>query len=197
MLKSPNPRLRRLNIVVNSFGSCISNTPEESSSAPEVSFSEIISQPGMFVQKFKSSVALKQLKSFANTNCWRDLHKQVDMINSDVKSINFESVLNSDFTNKPLTINSNSKKFKWVPSILGFPNKVEGILSKLMAKTFQIHFFPPKLTQKEKAHANFDKFISRGSTSEPLSINNLKELNLVEQGNSSPCLKAGVSLPLM
>jgi hypothetical protein len=72
---------------------------------------------------------------------------------------------------------------------------MESILSDSMFKTLQIHFFPPSKLTRNKAHANFGKFISRGSISEPLYINNSLELNLLEDGNSSLCFKAEVSLP--
>jgi len=212
MLKRPNT-LGRSNVMLNSFSSCIANTPEESTSAPEMSFPEVISQPRVLSQKFKEDVAFKQLKCITNTYCWRHLNKEMYMVNSNMNFVDFASMSLSNFMNKPLTVSSDSKKFKWVSSILGLPDiskilifdgyqkfsiseEMESILSDRMLEMFPIHFFPPKSTQEKKTHVNF-VFISRGSTSEPHSINKFKKLNLVEEGNSSLCLKTEVSLPLM
>ena len=142
-----------------------------------MSLSKVFPQPRMFVQKFICAVALKQLKSFANTHCWREFNKQVDMVNSDVKLVNFTSIPESNFINKSLTIHSDSIKLKGVPSIFRFPDKMESILSEAMTKALQIHFLTPKPARESKAHANF-KFSSRGSTSEPLFINDSIELNI-------------------
>ena len=68
MLSQRNLRLRRIDVVGNSFGSRVSDAAKELSRAPEVSFSKIISEPGMFLQKFKGRIALKQLNSLADTH---------------------------------------------------------------------------------------------------------------------------------
>jgi len=187
MLRQITPGLRRRNVMLNSFCSCVSNAPEELSRAPEMSFSEISSKPGMLMQKLKGRVSFKQLKSLADTHCWRQLNKEMDMVNSNMKLVNFTSMLDSNFMDKPFTINSNSIKFKGVPSILGLPDKMEGILSEGMAKTLQIHFFAPLKPAENKAPANFNQFISRGSVSEPHSISKIIELNLM---GSPPWLKS-------
>ena len=75
MLKLTNPRLRRFNVVVNSFDSCVSDTSKEFSRAPKVSFSKMVSQPRMFFEKFKGAVSFKQLKSHTNTHSRRHLNK--------------------------------------------------------------------------------------------------------------------------
>ena len=195
MLRQIAPRLRRTDIMFNSVGSCISNASEKSSWAPEMSFGEVISQPRMLLQESEGRITLEQLQCLADRHCWRQLNKQMDMVNSDVKLVNFTSVLDCNFIDKSFTINLNSKKFKWVPSILGFPDKMESILSEGMFKTFQIHFFAPKPAQENIAHANF-VYLVHGDRNNPLDININQELN-IEDGNSSHCLKAGVSLPWM
>ena len=131
------------------------------------------------MQKFKGAVSFKQLESFADRHCWRQFDKQMDMVDSNMQLINFASMSNSNFMDESFTINSDSIKFKGVPRILGFPNKMEGILSEGMAKTLQIHFFAPLKLTENKAPANFNQFISRGSTSEPHPINNFLELNFM------------------
>jgi hypothetical protein len=195
MLRQISPRLRRANVMLNSFGSCITNTPEKSSWAPEMPFGEIISQPRMFMQKFVGRIAFKQLQGFADRHCWRDFNKQMHMVNCNMQFVDFTPMFNCDFAEKSFTINFHSEKFKWVPSILGFPDKMESILSEGMFKVFQIHFFAPKLKQENIAHANFFNLVQEGSVY-PLNVNKHKELN-IEDGNSSIGLKAEVSLPLM
>jgi len=101
-----------------------------------------------------------------------------------------------NLSNKSLAVNFDSEKLEWVPGIFTFPDKMESILSEGVFKTLQIHFFSPKLTQKNTAHANFFGLV-HGDSINPLDINKHQELNLVEQGNSSLGLKAEVSLPLM
>jgi len=183
MLKLTNPRLRRSNVVLNSFGSCISNTPKEFSRTPEMSFSKVISQPGMFFEKFKGTVAFKQLKSHTNTHCRGHFNKQVDMINSDVKFINFEPFSVSDLPQEKLTIHLKSIKLEGVFSIFNFPHKVECILSEAMLPRFQIHFLSPK-SAGDKAHANFTVYFEEPSI-QALPNSQTKELNLMEDGDSS------------
>jgi len=144
MLKQISPRLGRFNVVSNSFTSCISNASKEFSWTPEMPFGEIISQPGMFLHQFESTVPLEQLQCFANTHsCWH-FNKQMDMVNSNMQLINFKSILESGLPNKKLTIHPNPIEIHGVSRILALPNKVEGILPKGMFKTFQIHFISPQ-----------------------------------------------------
>ena len=71
---------------------------------------------------------------------------------------------------------------------------MECILPEGMFKTFQIHFFAPKLAQENIAHANFVNLVPRATTSS----RDIQELDInKEDGNSSLGLKAEVSLPLM
>ena len=196
MLTKIIPRLRRFNVVLNSFASCIANTPKEFSRAPEMSFSEIIPQPRMLMQKFEGTITLKQLQGSTNTYCSWHFNKQMDMVNSDMQFINFESMPVCSLPDKKLTIHSDSIKLHRVSGILALPDKVEGILPEAMFKTFQIHFFAPKLAQENTAHANFFSLV-HGDSINPLDINKHQELNLVEEGNSSLGLKAEVSLPFM
>ena len=195
MLRQITPRLGRFNIVSNSFGSCIANTPKEFSWTPEMSFSEMISQPRMLSENHKSTISLKQLQSSTDTHCSWHFNKQVNMVNSNSQLINFESMFISSFSDKKFNVHPNQSEFHWVSGILGLPDKMESILSKGMFKTFQIHFFAPRLAQENTAHANFFSLV-HGDSINPLDINRNQELN-IEDGNSSLCLKAEVSLPLM
>jgi len=195
MLRQISPRLGRADIMLNSFSSCITNTSEKSSWAPEMPFGEIISQPRMFMQKFVGRIALKQLQGFTDRHCWGQFNKQMDMINCNMQFIDFTSMFQGNLSNKSFTINFHSEKFKWVPSILGFPDKMESILSEGMFKVFQIHFFAPKLKQENIAHANFFNLVQEGNIY-PLHVSEFQDLN-IEDGNSSLGLKAEVSLPLM
>ena len=188
------PRLGRFDVVSNSFSSCISNTSKEFSWTPEMSFSEITPQPRMLSQNHESTITLKQLQSPTHTHSSWHLNKEMNVVNSDMNLINFETMLVSNLSNKKLAIHSNPIKLHGVSSILTFPHKVESILPEGMFSKFQIHFFPPKSTEEDKAHANF-LFIS-GAQQSLSYTKNSKELNL-EDGNSSLCLKAEVSLPLM
>jgi len=194
MLKLTNPGLRRLDVVVNSFGSCISNTSKEFSRAPEMSFSKVVSQPRMFLKKVKSAVAFKQLKSFANTHSRGKLNKQMDMVDSDIEFINLESFPVSNLSKEELTIHPKSIELKRVFGIFNFPHEVEGILSEAVFSGFQIHFLSPK-SAGDRAHANFS-FISGGLVSRPSDSNHLEILNF-EDGDSSQNLKVWVPSPWM
>jgi len=191
MLTKISPRLRRIDIVGNSFSGCVSDAAKELSRTPEVSFSEMVSQPRMFLQKLKGAIAFKQLKSLADTHGGRHLNKQVDMVNSDVEFINLESFSVSNLPDEELTIHPDSIELHGVFSILAFPHEVESILSKAMLPRFQIHFSSP-----EYSSHYIRLFNSGGLVSRPPSSNHLEILNL-EGGNSSLGLKAEVSLPRM
>ncbi len=195
MLKLTNPRLRRNNVVFHSVASCVSNTSKEFSRTPEVSFWKNLSQPRMLSQKAKRTVSLKQLKGFANTYSRRKLNKKVDVINSDVQLINFESSSVSYLPKKELAIHPNSIEFQGVSCIFNFPHEVECVLSKAMFSGFEIHFLSPK-SAGDKAHANLTVYFEEPSI-QALLDSQPKELNLMEHGDSSPSLKSWVSSPSM
>ena len=196
MLKLTNPRLRRSNVVLNSFGSCISDAPKEFSRTPEVSVCKMPSEPRMFLEKFKSGIAFKQLKGLANTHGRRKFDKKVDVVNSDVEFVNLKSPSVSDLPEEKFTIHFQSVKFERVHSIFNFPDKMKGILPEAMLPRFQIHSLSPKSATRKRAHANFAFSFEEPSISAP-HINFSKELNLMENGDSSQNLKVWVPSPWM
>ena len=165
MLSQRNLRLRRIDVVGNSFGSRVSDAAKELSRAPEVSFSKIISEPGMFLQKFKGRIALKQLNSLANTYSSRYLNEEVDVVNSDPKLIDFTLLPVSNLPDEELTIHSNPIKLHRVHGVFAFPHKVESILPDSMFKTSQIHFLPPAQQQAGKLALSKFKFFIEGNIS--------------------------------
>ena len=190
MLKLTNPRLRRFYVVVNSFNSCVSDTPKEFSRAPEMSISKMSSKPRMFFKKLKGTIAFKQLKSLANTHGWRKLNKQMDVVNSNIEFINFEPFPISNLSQEKLTIHSEPVELEGISCIFNFPHEVESILSEAMLPRFQIHFSSPEHS------SNYVHFNSGGLVSRPSVSNHSKEINF-EDGDSSPNLKVRVSSPLM
>ena len=193
MLKLTNPRLRRSNVVLNSFGSCISNTPKEFSWTPEMSMSEMVSQPGVLLHQLEGAITFEQLQSFANADSNWHLNEEMDMINSDVEFIDFESLPVSNLPQEKLTIHSKPIELKGIFSIFNFPNKMESILSEAMLPRFQIHFSSPK-SAEDKAHANLNVYFEEPSI-QALLNSQTEELNLMEHGDSSPNLKVWVSSP--
>jgi len=194
MLKLTKPGLRRFDIVVNSFSSCISDAAEEFSRTPEMSVSKMSSEPGVFFEKFKGAITFKQLKSFADAHGWREFNKQVDMVNSDVEFVNLTSPSVSNLPDKKLTIHSKPVELKGIFSIFNFPDKVESILSEAVFSGFQIHFLSPESAQGDKAHANFVLFQEPSISA--LHVKNSKKLNF-EDGDSSQNLKVWVPSPWM
>ena len=184
MLRQIEPRLRRTDVVVNSFHGCISNTSEEFSWAPEMPFSEIISQPGMLLQNSKSRIPFEQLQCPTDRHCRRQFNKQMDMVDSDMKLIDFTSMFFCDLSQKNFTINFNSNKFERIPSIFGFPDEVESVLPEGMTKGLQIHFFPPESAVRNKAHAN-SKLVCREGNISPLCNNQSFQEFKLEDGDSS------------
>lgn len=176
MLTKISPRLRRFNIVSNSFTGCIPNASEEFSWTPKMSCSEMVSQPRMFLHQFESRIPLEQLQCLADTHGGWHLNKQMDMVNSDVQLINLKSIPESSLPDKKFTIHSDNLKFKRVSGIFGFPDKMESILSETMFKTLQIHFFAPKPAQENIAHANFVNLFHEGIIN-PHDIQVFQELN--------------------
>jgi hypothetical protein len=148
------------------------------------------------LQQFESTISFEQVQSFANRHCWGKFNKQMDMVNSNVKLVNFTSIFNGNFSDEPFTINLDSIKLERVQSVFRFPYKMEGVLPEGMFKGLQIHFFTPDSAENFIAHAKSFYLIQEG-IDYPLNTNNYQELNLVEEGNSSLGLKAEVSLPLM
>ena len=155
-----------------------------------MSVPEMISKPGMFLKKFKGTITLKQLQSFANTHSGGELNKQVDMINSYMEFINLKSFSVSNLPEKEFTIHPQPIKFEGVFGILNFPDKMESILSKAVFSGFQIHFLSPEHS------SNYVRFISGGLVSKPSDSIHSEILNF-EDGDSSQNLKVWVSSPWM
>ncbi len=195
MLKLTNPRLRRRNVMLNSFSSCISNTPKEFSWTPEMSSSKMVSQPRMLLHQPESTVSFKQLQSFADTHNYWHLNKKMDMVNGDMEFINFEPLPVNNLPKKKLTIHSKPVELKRVFGIFNFPDKMSSILSEAMFSGFQIHFLSPK-SAEDKAHANSNVYFEELSI-QALPNSQTKELNLLEDGDSSQNLKVWVSSLLM
>ena len=179
----------------DSFTSCIADTPEKLSRAPEVSFPEMLSQPWMFMQQFKRTVALEQLQRLANAHCWWQFDKQMHMVNSDVQFVDLAPISPSSSPQDSLAIHPHTKELHRVSGIFRFPHEVERVLSERVFPGFQIHFFPPANPTRNPAHAKFANLTS-GAQQSLSHANTFKELN-VEDGNSSLGFKTEVSLPLM
>ena len=190
MLTLTNPRLRRFDVVVNSFGSCVADAPKEFSRTPEVPFLEIPSEPRVFLQQTESTVSFEQLKSLADTHSSWHFNKQMDVVNSDVKFVDFTALPVSNLPDEELTIHSDAIELHRIHGIFAFPHEVESILSKGMLGTFQIHFTSPEHS------SHYIQFNSGGLGSNPSLANHSEILNF-EDGDSSIGLKAEVSSPLM
>jgi len=182
--------------MLNSIASCISNTSEKFSWTPEVSMSEIISQPRMLLHQSVSRIALEQLQCSAYTHCWRQLNKQMDMVDCDMQLINFTSMFLSGFHDKALTIDFNSKKFEGVHCIFRFPHEVESILPEGMIKACKIHFLSPAQQRARELMLSKCLVFIEGNVS-PRETKVSQELNYLGDGDSSLCLKAEVSSPYM
>ena len=140
MLKMPRT-LGLGNVVLNSFTSNVSNTPKEFSRAPEMSFSEMPSQPRMLLENSISAYPLKQLQGFTHTHRMGNLYKQMYMVGLYIKFINLKLVLRSNFSQYLFAKDFKLFKFKRILSILAFPHKVKCILSDSMSKIADFHFF--------------------------------------------------------
>ena len=182
--------------MLDSFSSCVADAAKEFSRAPEVSFSEMPSEPGMFAKKFKGAVTFKQLEGFADTHGRRKFNEQVDMVNSDVQLVDFALLPVSDLSDKKLTIHPKPVELERVFGIFNFPHEVECVLSEAMLPGFQIHFLSPKSATRKKAHANLKVYFEEPSI-QALPNSKTKELNFEVNGDSSPNLKVWVSSPWM
>ena len=186
-----NPRLRRIDIVSNSLAGCISDAAEEFSRTPKMSFSEIVLQPRMLLQQTKSAIAFEQLKSLADTHSSWHFNKQMDVVNSDVKFVDFTALPVSNLPDEELTIHSDAIELHRIHGIFAFPHEVESILSKGMLGTFQIHFTSPEHS------SNYIRLFNSGGLGSNPSLANHSEILNFEDGDSSIGLKAEVSSPLM
>ena len=148
-----------------------------------MSFSKMISQPRMFLHQHPRRKSLKQLESQTNTHRRGHFNKQVDMINTNVKLINFEPFSVSHLPQEEFAIHSKPVKFERVFGIFNFPHKVECVLSEAVLPRFQIHFLSPK-SAGDKAHANLMVYFEEPSI-QALPNSQTKEINLLEDGDSS------------
>mgnify|MGYP001616495473 CR=1 FL=1 len=196
MLTQISPGLGRSNVMLHSFTSCISNTPKEFSRAPEMSLREIFPQPKMFLHQHPRGIALKQLQSSTNTHCWRQFNEEMDVVNCNMQFINSATISPSCCIQESLAINSSSEKLKGIHVIFNFPDKMESILSEGMFPSFQIHFLTPQTFIRNKVLTIFDFNLVQEGVLDPSCTNTSQELNFAG-GNSSPRLKARVSLPQM
>jgi hypothetical protein len=179
MLRQIEPRLGRGNVMLDSFSSCVANTPEKFSRAPKVPFSEILPKPRMLLHDFESRVSLKKLQCPADRHCGGKFNKKMDVVSSNMQLINLASISECSLPNKSLAIRFNSMELERVPSIFRLPHKVEGILPEGMAKGLKVHFFAPPSIARSKAHA---KSVNLNFTwdvhSHPIYFNQFQELNL-------------------
>ena len=177
----------------NSFSSCISNASKKFSWAPEMPCSKIISQPRMFSEKFKGRISFKQLQCSADRHCCGQFNKQMDVVNSNGKLVNFTSMFYCNFMDKPFAVNSDSEELERVHCIFRLPHKVEGILPEGMFKTLQIHFFSPETAQEIIAHANSNLVFNRDVHSHPVDNQEFQKDKFMGGHGSSLSLKAEVS----
>ena len=131
------------------------------------------------MQKSVSTIAFKQLQCHANTHYWRHFNKQVDMVNSNMQFINSESMPVCTLPDEKLTIHSDSVKLQGISCVFNFPDKMKGILSEAVAKTFQFHFLTPKTFIRSKVLTMFVNLF-HGDSINPRVSNNSQELNLLE-----------------
>ena len=123
---------------------------------PEVSFSKMLAQPRMLAKKLVRTATFKQLKSFTNSHSRRYSDKHVDMIRLNLKFVDFNVLVRSNFTQKLVVMFSNDLKLKEVFRIFRFPNKMVSILSNavpMVVKSF--HFMiPPHFFYGANANSN-------------------------------------------
>ena len=179
MSRKIDPRLRRSNVMLDSFSSCVSNTSEEFAWTPEMPFSEISSKPGMLLQEPESRCSFEQLQCLANTHCGREFNKQVDMVDSNMQLVDFTPIFNCNFCDESLDINSDPIEFHRVSCVFRFPHKVEGILPKAMAKRLQFHFLSPQTFIRNKVLTMFEFNLFKEGTVYPSFTNTSQELNFV------------------
>ena len=195
MLTQRNPRLRRANVMLNSFTSCIPNTPEKFSWTPEMPMGEPIFQPRMFLHQLKSTVTLKQLQCSADRHCWGQLNKQMHMVNRNMQFIDSTAIAFSSFADETLAINFNTIELERVHGIFRLPHEVESILPEGMFKTCKIHFLSPAQQRARELMLSKCLVFIEGNV-HPHETKVSQELNIGD-GNSSIGLKAEVSLPYM
>ena len=156
---SKRPRTLRLgNVMLDSFASYIADTPKEFSWAPEMSFFKISSKPWVNSKQSISTVSFKELECFGNTHCMWDFHKQMDMVWLDAEFIDSKVVSICNFSKNLFTRDPYFLKLERIPSILGFPHKVESILSYRMLEMFDFHFLSSCAKFKNTAHAIVNGF---------------------------------------
>ena len=150
--------LRRGNVMLNSFASYISNASEEFSRTPEMSLSEMVSQPRVLLKDSISRISFEQLKSLRNAHCIRNFNKKMYVIWLNTKLINLKFIFNSHLPKNLFTKIFKFNKLKRVFSIFGFPHKVESVLSSCMSKSIYFHFLFSYAKFKNIAHSTLNWF---------------------------------------
>ena len=129
---------------------------EKLARTPEVPFSKMLAQPRMLAKKFVRTAAFKQLKSFTNGHSRRYSDKHVDMIRLNLKFVDFNVLIMSNFTQKLVAMVPDCLKLEWILRVFRFPYKMVSILSdavSMVVKSF--HFMiPPRFFYG--ANANLD-----------------------------------------
>jgi hypothetical protein len=139
--------------------------PEEFARAPEVTFAEMVSQPGMLPEQADVAVAtclqagasaFQQLKRTGDAHRGRQAHEHVHMVRLDLQLENLHPVFPGDFTQKTLAVVADHCELERVFCIFGFPYEMECVLPYSVAMSQQsFHFSRVRAQNFRIAHANF------------------------------------------
>jgi len=124
-----------VNVRLYNIRSHVANAAEKLSGTPEVSLTKMSSQPRMLTEKFVGAAAFQQLERSGDAHNRRQINKQMDMINLNMKLKYCYIVKFCYLAQKLLTMFANNLKLERIHSILGFPHKVECVLSNTVTKT--------------------------------------------------------------
>jgi hypothetical protein len=150
--------------VCGDYVSCdVAHGAKEFSWAPEVSFAEMVSQPGMLPEKAEGASAFEQLQSARNAHIGRQAHEQMHVVGLNLQLEYLHPIFLRDFAQKTLAVVADHCEFERVLCIFGLPHQVESVLSYSMAMGCQLpsgmpfghfHFFMRRRADFCTAHAN-------------------------------------------
>lgn len=136
-----------IDVRLDNLSGYIANTAEKLSRAPKMAFAKMSAQPRMLAKKLVGAAALKQLKSFGNTQHRGQTDKQVDVVRFNPKLKYPHSMSLGNLAQKLFAMLADNRKLKRVFGVFWLPHKVERVLADAMPVVYKSFHFsvPPRI----------------------------------------------------
>ena len=143
-----------VDVGANHVSCYVSDRAEELSWAPEASFPEVFSQPGVLTKEPISALSLKQVESARDAHLRRKSDKHVHVVRLNVQLKDVHSMFAGNLSEECLTVFADDRKLERIHRILRFPHEVKRVLSYATVVANQSFHFSPVRADIEPAHTN-------------------------------------------